>query len=134
MQVSEVMHKGVVSVNINDSLKKVASLMRDEDIGSIPVFEEDRPVGFVTDRDIVISCVAEGRPTDSPVGQAMSKEVISVKADQDVEEAALIMKRHQISRVLVMDQNQRAVGMVSLHDLTNEDEDIASDTLGRVKQ
>jgi CBS domain-containing protein len=117
MQVSEIMHKGVSTVQINDSLKRVASLMKKEDIGSVPVYKNERPVGFVTDRDIVISCVAEGHSTDDPISHAMTREIVYIREDDDVEEARRIMQSNQISRLLVVDNGDNPVGMLSLHDL-----------------
>lgn len=124
MQVSEVMHKGVSTVQIHDSLKKVAAIMKREDIGSLPVFKNERPVGFVTDRDIVISCVAEGHTADDPVSHAMRREVISCKASDDISHALKLMRENQISRLLVVDDGERPVGMITLHDIglnTNDD-------------
>lgn len=135
MQISEIMHKGITAVNVNDSVRRVAELMRQEDIGAVPVIENNRPVGFVTDRDIVISCVAEGYSMDKPISHAMSEDVICVKEDQDVEEATRLMEDNQVSRILVVDENERSVGMLSLHDLieSNEDDENA-ETLSRIKQ
>lgn len=124
MQVSEVMHKGVNTVQIDDSLKKVAAIMKREDIGSLPVYKNERPVGFVTDRDIVISCVAEGHMGDDPVSHAMRRNVVWCKQNDDVSHALKIMSENQISRLLVVDEGERPVGMISLHDIsinTNDD-------------
>lgn len=118
MQVSEIMHKGVTSANLNDSVRRVAELMRQEDVGAVPILENDKPIGIVTDRDIVVSCVAEGYSPDKPISHAMNEDVICVQEDQDVEEASRLMKDNQVSRVLVVDASERPVGMVSLQDLT----------------
>jgi CBS domain-containing protein len=134
MQVSEVMSKGIVSVNIDDTVKKVAELMKREDVGGIPVMEGNRPVGFVTDRDIVISCVAEGYDLEQPIRKAMTREVFSVDQDQSVEEASRIMQQKKVSRILVIDKNQSPVGMVSLQDLSQEDEDLSAETVSRIKE
>lgn len=135
MQVSEIMHKGITTVNINDSVRRVAELMRQEDIGAVPVIENNKPVGFVTDRDIVISCVAEGYSMDKPISHAMSEDVICVKEDQDIEEATRLMEENQVSRILVLDDNERPVGMLSLHDLTeSHDDEENAETLSRIKQ
>lgn len=125
MLVSEIMHQGVSTVQIHDSLKKVASLMKREDIGAVPVFKNERPVGFVTDRDIVISCIAEGHSPDEPISHAMKRDIIFVHENDDLEIASKLMREHQISRLLVVDQGERPVGMVSLHDITtNIDDDL----------
>lgn len=134
MQVSEVMHKGVISVQISDSIQKVAALMRAEDIGSVPVLDADVPVGFVTDRDIVITTVAEGRDLKNPISEAMSDEVNYVLADQDVKEASKIMAEKQVSRVLVLDQSHRPVGMVSLQDLAQDAKHLSGSTISAIKQ
>ncbi len=136
MQVSEIMHRGIISVNTNDSIKKVAALMKEEDIGSLPVLENDRPVGFVTDRDIVITCVALGTSMDGPISQVMTEDVICVSEEEDVEEASRLMRHNQISRLMVVDQDERPVGMLSLQDLSinGEDEDLNSQTLAGIKE
>lgn len=125
MQVSEVMHKGVSTVQIGDSIKKVAALMKREDIGAVPVFKNERPVGFVTDRDIVVSCIAEGHPSDDPISHAMSREIIYVHERDDINIATKLMRDNQVSRLLVVDEGEKPVGMISLHDIsefTGDDE------------
>lgn len=118
MQVSEVMHKGISTVQIHDSLKKVAAIMKREDIGSLPVYKNERPVGFVTDRDIVISCVAEGHMADDPVSHAMRREIIFCREDDDISMAASLMREKQVSRLLVVDKGDKPVGMITLHDIS----------------
>jgi CBS domain-containing protein len=133
MQVSEIMSKGIVCVNREDSIRKVAELMRDEDVGALPVLENDRPVGIVTDRDIVITCVASGYDLEKPVSHAMSDQVISVKEDQDILEATKLMQEKKVSRILVINNQEHPIGMVSLQDLSIEDEDIAAETVSKIK-
>src|SRR5690606_11668806 len=118
MQVSEVMHKGVSTVQISDTIKKVAALMKREDIGAVPVFKNARPVGFVTDRDIVISCVANGRNPDEPISLAMTSDIVSIQEKEELSLATKIMRENQISRLLVVDEKETPVGMLSLQDIT----------------
>ncbi len=136
MQVSEVMHKGVTTAQIDDSIRRVASLMKKEDIGGMPIYKNQRPVGFVTDRDIVVSCVASGHSPDDPISLAMNREVISVFEDQNVEEAAQLMERHQISRLLVVDKGHNPVGMLTLRDLSlsSGNEHLKSELLTEIKR
>lgn len=135
MQVSEVMHKGVSTVQINDSIKKVAALMKREDIGAVPVYKNERAVGFVTDRDIVISSLANGQDVDSPISSAMRSDVVSISEDENINEAKRIMREKQISRLLVVDKGGEPVGMLSLHDLFIEPESqIDTETLRGIKQ
>ena len=128
MQVSEVMHKGVNTVQINDSLKKVAALMKREDIGAVPVYKNERPVGFVTDRDIVISCVAHGRPADDPVSLAMSRDIVFVHENDDLSIATQLMRENQVSRLLVVNEGDQPVGMLTLQDISKHtgEHDLAS--------
>lgn len=135
MQVSEIMHKGVTSVNLNDSVRRVAELMRQEDVGAVPIMENNKPIGIVTDRDIVVSCVAEGYSLDKPISHAMNEDVICVKENQDVEDASRLMKDNQVSRVLVVDSSERPIGMVSLQDLTKaQDQRKQGEVLNQIKQ
>lgn len=117
MKVSEVMHEGVITAQVADSIRNVARLMKENDIGAVPIFENDSPAGFVTDRDIVIACAEEGSSLDDEISTAMSPEMIAVSPDKDLTEAARIMEERQISRLLVIDNN-RPVGIITLQDLT----------------
>lgn len=136
MQVSEVMHKGVSTVQINDSIRKVAALMKREDIGAVPVFKNERPVGFVTDRDIVVSCVAQGHPIDDPISHAMSRDILFVHEDDDVLQATKLMRDNQVSRLLVVDKGERPVGMITLHDISIniDNEELKSETITDIKR
>lgn len=131
MQVSEVMHKGVSTVQIHDSIKKVAALMKREDIGAVPVYKNERPVGFVTDRDIVISCVAHGHPVDDPISHAMSRDIVFVHEKDDINVATQLMKENQVSRLLVVNEGEQPVGMLTLQDIskvtTRETGDVVTD-------
>ncbi len=136
MLVSEVMHKGVSSVQIHDSIKKVASLMKREDIGAVPVYKNERPVGFVTDRDIVVSCLAEGASTDHPVSQAMTRDIITVREKDDLTLASKLMRENQISRLLVIDEGNRPVGMITLHDIiiNTQDDNLKISVINEIKR
>ena len=118
MQVSEVMHKGVSTVQIHDSIKKVAALMKREDIGAVPVYKNERPVGFVTDRDIVVSCVAHGHPVDDPISHAMSRDIVFVHEKDDINLATKLMKENQVSRLLVVDEGDKPVGLLTIQDIS----------------
>lgn len=123
MQVSEVMHKGVNTVQIHDSIKKVAALMKREDIGAVPVYKNERPVGFVTDRDIVVSCVANGHPTDDPISHAMTREILFVHENDELSFASQLMRDNQVSRLLVLNDGEQPVGMLTLQDISKYSND-----------
>lgn len=136
MQVSEVMHGGVTTAQIGDSLRRVAAIMKREDIGALPIYKNERAVGFVTDRDIVISCVASGRSPDDPVSLAMTREIISIKENEDVSQAIKLMEENQISRLLVVDEGGNPVGMITLKDigLRTNDEYLKAEVLTEIKR
>ena len=135
MQISEIMHEGVIVVQASDSIRHVAKIMRDEDVGALPVYNNESPTGFVTDRDIVLACADEDISLDDRISDAMSPEFIAVSKDKDITEAARIMEEKQISRLLVVD-GQRPVGIVSLSDLAAnlENPHLKSEVLNEIKQ
>lgn len=136
MLVSEVMHKGVSIAQIDDSIRHVANIMKKEDIGALPVYKNERPVGFVTDRDLVVSCLADGKTADEPVSLAMSRDIICVRESDDLAHAQRLMRENQISRLLVVDQGERPVGMLSLHDFArnSDDEMMKANIIDEVKR
>ncbi len=134
MHVSEVMSKGIISVTSLDSVKKVAKLMKDQDIGAVPVIEKGRPVGFVTDRDIVLHCVASGYNLDGPISHAMSGNVITVHEDEDITEVNRLMRENKVSRILVTDKGDHPVGIVGIQDLSREDKNLIAETVLAIKQ
>ncbi len=133
MQISEIMHQGVISVNINDSVKQVAAIMKAEDIGAVPVLEDGKAVGFVTDRDIVVSCVAEGLSMDDTIAHAMSEDLITIEKEQDISEATRLMQENQVSRLLVI-ENEKPIGMISPQDLSQAMQNtLVGETINRIK-
>jgi CBS domain-containing protein len=118
MLVSEVMTRNVKLAAPSDSLQRAAQLMDADDFGSLPVGENDRLVGMVSDRDIVVRAVAQGMsPTDATVSEVMSADVKYVFDDQSVEDAAGMMGKLQVRRLPVLNRDKRLVGIVSLGDL-----------------
>src|ERR1700736_5017930 len=118
MLVKEIMTRNVEVVSPGDTLEQAARKMEELNIGPLPVCEGNRVVGILTDRDITVRATAAGcDPKTTLVSEAMSHDVISCHEDQDVSEAAAIMKEHQIRRLLVMSRTDDLVGIVSLADL-----------------
>jgi CBS domain-containing protein len=100
------------------SIQEVAQKMKAIDVGMIPVYDGDRLVGMVTDRDIALRVAAEGRdPTRTPAEAVMTPEVIYCFEDQKIEEAGQVMEQHQIRRLIVLNRDKRLAGVVSLGDL-----------------
>ena len=118
MNVGEIMTLEVEYVGPRDNVQRAAELMRDLDVGMVPVVDGDAVAGIVTDRDIAVRCVAEGRElSDTSVSDIMSREVVYVYEDQDASEAARVMEDRQIRRLVVLGSGNRLVGVVSLGDL-----------------
>jgi CBS domain-containing protein len=109
--------------------------MRDEDIGSLPVVENERLVGMVTDRDIVVRAVAEGQDVRTATArEAMSPRILYCFDDQTVEEVLENMGEQQIRRLPVVDRDKRLVGVVSLGDLARSAKKKAGDALKEISQ
>src|SRR5688572_19963063 len=122
MFIREIMTRPVECVRPNDALQEAAGKMRDLNVGSLPVCgDEDRLVGMLTDRDLAVRAVAEGwDPTSKRVSDAMSEGIVFCFDDQDVEDAAQMVREHQIRRLVVLNRDKRLVGIVSLGDLAVE--------------
>lgn len=118
MQVHEIMTAHPRTVAPGNTLVEAAGLMRELDVGALPVVERDGFIGIVTDRDVVVRGVADGLdPRTTPVSVVMSGGIEYVYADQPVEEAARQMENRKIRRLLVLDRAKSLVGMVSLGDI-----------------
>lgn len=118
MKIQDIMTPHARCVGPQENLASAAGLMRDLNVGALPVCDHDRLAGLVTDRDIAIRGVAEARdPNKTTVKDIMSPEIVYVFEDQDVEEAARLMEVKQIRRLPVLNRSKRLVGIVSLGDL-----------------
>jgi CBS domain-containing protein len=135
MQVKEVMTENVSVVEPDTQIPQIARKMRDEDIGSLPVVENERLVGMVTDRDIVVRAVAEGQDVRTATArEAMSPRILYCFDDQTVEEVLENMGEQQIRRLPVVDRDKRLVGVVSLGDLAKSAKKKAGDALKEISQ
>jgi CBS domain-containing protein len=121
MQLREIMTTDVEVISPDIPLQQAAQRMREIDTGFLPVGENDRLVGTLTDRDIAVRAVADGRdPKATRVRETMSEKVVYCFEDQDTKEAAQIMGEHQIRRLPVLSRDKRLVGVVSLGDIASE--------------
>ena len=118
MRVEEIMTPNPKTATLETTLEEVASMMRDEDVGAIPVLDEDEVAGIITDRDIVVRCIAEGKePGDTTVEDILSEDLKTVSPDDDVQDAARVMAEVQVRRLPVVDEDGTLVGMVSIGDI-----------------
>lgn len=137
MLLRDVMTTRIEDISADATLMQVAEKMKQLDVGAVPVSEDNYVVGIITDRDIAVRVVADGRdPRNVSVREAMSGNLYYCYEDESVETAAKLMKEKQIRRLPILDRNDRAVGIVSLGDLAirNHDDRLSGEVLGQVSQ
>lgn len=134
MQISECMTRNVEVANPDDSIQHAAQIMDRIDAGVLPVGQDDRLVGMITDRDIAIRAVAKGRECGTPVREAMSSQVMYCYADDDAEDVLENMGDQQLRRMPVVDRDKRLVGIVSIGDLAKRDERDTGEALRVIAQ
>jgi len=118
MKVKDVMTQNPEAIRSDDMVVKAAEVMRNIDVGVVPVFEGDKAVGILTDRDIVVRLVAENKdPESTKAAEIMSQDVVSCSDDTDAREAAGMMEEKKLRRLLVKNDQDKVVGVVSLGDL-----------------
>ena len=119
----EIMSSDVRTATRDMPIRDIARMMRDGDMGSVPVVESGRLVGIVTDRDIVVRALAEGRDASTPVSEAMTTEIFSVRPDDFVFEAIRLMGDKQVRRLPVVDEEGNLAGIIAFADIALETED-----------
>jgi CBS domain-containing protein len=111
-------------IDPNSSIRDAARRMKDEDIGALPIGENDRLIGMVTDRDIAIRAVAEDRdPTSTRVRDVMSEKIYYCFEDDDIESAARCMAENRVRRLPILNRDKRLTGIVSLADIAQTGEE-----------
>ena len=120
MKVREAMSREVRLCSPDDSIRDAARMMREIDAGSIPVGENDRLVGMLTDRDITVRAVAEGMGPETSIREVMTPEIHYCFEDEDIDDVCEKMSDQQIRRLPVLDDAKRLVGIVSLGDLARK--------------
>lgn len=124
MQISQIMTPQPKLIDPSTSIREAAQQMRSENVGALPVGENDRLIGMVTDRDIVVRAVAEEQPAGTTsVRDVMSQKVFYCFEDDGIEEAARCMAEHQVRRLPVLNRDKRLVGIVALADLAQTGDD-----------
>src|SRR5215203_4271856 len=119
--IREVMTSKVCSIDAEKPVAYAAKMMRDEDVGLAPIVEGDRLVGTLTDRDIAIRVVAEGRdPESTKVRDVASTDLVTVDPQQDLDDALRLMAQHQVRRIPVIEEDGRLVGVVAQADVARE--------------
>ena len=136
MHIFEIMTSNVETLPSNYTLLDAAKKMRDLNVGAIPVLEENRVVGMITDRDIVVRAIAdELNPANTSLKEVMSRDIFSCRADDDVSEAARIMEERRVRRLLVQDSKGDVTGIISLGDIaTHVSKDLSGEIIQQVSE
>jgi CBS domain-containing protein len=127
------MTETVVTSPPERSVREIAEMMRERNVGSVVLIEEQRPVGFLTDRDLTVSVLADGRDLGDHAADHASTPVITASAEMQVEEAAELMVRHGVRRLVIVD-GDRLIGILTLDDIASRtgDHELASQLSARV--
>ena len=123
MNVDSCMSTEVFLTTPGHTIGDAARLMKQIDAGILPVGEGDRLVGMITDRDIAIRAVAEGKGPETRVGDVMSREILYCYADEDLDDVAMQMRELQVRRMPVLNRDKRLIGIISLGDMAQTDDD-----------
>ncbi len=136
MRCEEIMKRDVQSVQPTDPVQAAAQRMREANVGFLPVCDSSRKVlGAITDRDIALRIVADGRPPTTAIGDVMTREVVACAPGDDVRRAEELMGKKHKSRMIVADEEWRLVGVISLSDIAQvEDASRASQTMKQVTE
>jgi CBS domain-containing protein len=137
MRIQQIMTRCCACIAQDGTLQEAAHLMRDLNVGFLPVDDGDRLVGMVTDRDITVRATAAGLdPRTTPVREAMTPELVYCFQDQDIRDAARLMKDKQIRRLAVLNRERRLAGILTLGDLAvhTGDEQLVGETLERISE
>ena len=119
-QLKDLMSRDVKVVGPDVTIADAARMMRDGDFGMLPVSDNDRMIGTISDRDIAIRAVAEGKGADTKVRDVMSEGIAWAYEDDSVEKAAQLMSERQVRRLPVVDRDKRLIGIVALGDFAVE--------------
>jgi len=119
--VQDLMTSNPKTIGIESAVVEAAKIMRDENVGIVPIVEGERLVGTITDRDIAIKVVAEGSDVYSTTaGQVASRDLVTVDPQQDLDEALRLMAQHQVRRLPVVEEDGRLVGILAQADVARE--------------
>ena len=136
MIIREIMTTDIASAELDTTLEEVAQMMKNEDVGAIPVVDEAELVGIVTDRDIVIRCIAEGKdPAETTVEDVLTEDLHTIHPEADAAEAARLMAEKQIRRLPVVEDGE-LLGVISIGDIAvkQSDDQITGEALEEVSQ
>jgi CBS domain-containing protein len=133
--VQEAMTSKPTAITPDTTAQEAARLLKTENVGSLPIVEGDRVTGVVTDRDLALRVIGEGRALDTPVGELASKDLVTIDPQQSLEEAARLMAEHQLRRLPVVEEDGRLVGMLAQADVAQAGHDtLTGDVVQKISQ
>jgi CBS domain-containing protein len=115
--IRDAMTENPTTVEPGTPAQEAARMMKSEDVGSLPIVEGGRLAGMITDRDLALRLITEGKSTDTPVGELASKELVTIDPQQELSEAARLMAEHQLRRLPVCEEDGRLVGILAQADV-----------------
>lgn len=121
MKAQDIMSRNLIIMNDNTGISEIARIMKEKDIGFIPISNDNKIIGVITDRDIVVNAISNKCDLDTPVKEYATKNVISVNMDDNVSKILNVMRKNKVKRVLVTDEH-KLVGIVSFSDILNNNE------------
>jgi CBS domain-containing protein len=135
MKVSKCMTRDVELVSPTQTIREAAQMMAELDAGALPVQQDDRLVGMITDRDIAVRAVAQGKSPETPVRDVMSPELLYCFDDQEIEDVSRNMGEVKVRRLPVVNRDKRLVGIISIGDLAlKEEQTLTGSTLARISK
>ena len=135
MKVSKCMTRDVELVRPTQTIREAAQMMADLDAGALPLQQDDRLVGMITDRDIAVRAVAQGKSPETPVRDVMSPELLYCFDDQEIEDVSRNMGEVKVRRLPVVNRDKRLVGIISIGDLARKEEQtLTGSTLARISK
>jgi CBS domain-containing protein len=133
--VRDAMTSSPKTISPSTTAQEAASLMKNEDVGALPIVEGDKLVAVVTDRDLAIRVLAEGKTPDTAVSEIASKDVVTVDPDQTLEEAARLMAENQVRRLPVVEEDGKLVGVLAQADVAQSGQDLLTgETVQRISE
>ena len=133
--IQDAMTSNPTTIEPTTTAQEAARTMKSENVGSLPIVEGDKLVGVITDRDLAIRIIAEGKGTDTPVADVASKDVVTIDPQQGLEEAARLMATNQIRRLPVVEEDGRLVGILAQADIAQAGHDtLTGETVQQISQ
>ena len=133
--IQEAMTSSPTTVEPTTTVQEAARTMKAEDVGSLPIVEGDKLVGVITDRDLTIRIIAEGKGLDTPVADVASKDVATIDPQQSLEEAARLMASNQVRRLPVVEEDGKLVGILAQADIAQAGHDsLTGETVQQISE